>query len=64
VAEDGARTTAGNLTSAAWHPDLEKWIALGFVKRNAAGAKLVAAGDADAPGVAVEIRKTLDDSGA
>jgi len=64
AAEDGTRTAAGNVTSAAWHPVLEKCIALGYVKRSAAGAKLVAAPDADAPGVAVEIRKTLDDSGA
>lgn len=60
---DSARTAAGKITSSAWHPGLEKWIALGFVKRSAAGANLIAAQDADAPAVPVEIRKTLDDAG-
>jgi folate-binding protein YgfZ len=61
VAGEGVRTAAGNVTSAAWHPGLKQWIALGFVKRSAAGAKLMAAQDASAPGAAVEIRKSLDD---
>ena len=63
VTADGALTAAGNLTSAAWHPALEKWLALGYVKRSAADAKLVAASAADALVVAVEIRKSLDDAG-
>jgi len=64
AAADGSFTTAGNVTSAAWHPGLEKWIGLGYVKRNAAGAILRAARDAEAAQVPVEIRKTLDDAGA
>lgn len=63
AAENGTRTAAGSITSAAWQPVLEKWIALGFVKRSAAGANLLAARDAEAPAVPVEIRKTLDDAG-
>jgi folate-binding protein YgfZ len=62
TAEDGALTPAGNITSAAWHPVLEKSVALGFVKRSAAGARLVAARDPEALRVPVKIRKTLDDA--
>jgi folate-binding protein YgfZ len=59
---DGSLIPAGDITSAAWHPMLEKWIALGFVKRSARGANLTAARDPDAPRAAVAIRKTLDDT--
>lgn len=61
AAEDGTLTPAGNITSAARHPVLQTGIALGFVKRTA-GPRLMARPDADAPLVAVEIRKTLDDA--
>ncbi len=64
AAENGARTAAGSITSAAWHAASGNWIALGFVKRSAAEAELTAAPGADAAGVRVEIRKTLDDAGA
>jgi tRNA-modifying protein YgfZ len=62
VSGEGVRTVAGNVTSAAWHPLLDKWIGLGFVKRAAVGANLTAARDADSPGTAVKIRKTVDDA--
>jgi folate-binding protein YgfZ len=60
---DGALTPAGNVTSAARHPESGAGIALGFVKRSAVDTELfVRAPDSDAV-TAIEIRKTLDDQG-
>jgi len=59
---DGAFTNAGSITSAAWHPVRQEGLALGFVKRSAAGAALLAGSIGAEPAYVVEIRKPLDDS--
>ena len=59
--EDGTHANAGIITSAAWHPVRNAGIALGYVKRSAAGAALLAGPPGAAPAVSLEIRKTLDD---
>ena len=59
--EEGVPASAGNITSAAWHPVLQTGIALGFVKRGAADGQLRAGPPGAAPAITVEIRKTLDD---
>ena len=61
--DDGTVTNAGGITSAAWHPARREGIALGYVKRSAAGSALLAGPPGDMPAVAVEIRKPLDDTG-
>ncbi|HEX2749800.1 MAG TPA: hypothetical protein VHM91_17460 [Verrucomicrobiales bacterium] len=58
---EGSAVPAGTITSAAWHPVLRTGIALGFVKRSAAGAELLAGAPGTRPSTVIEIRKTLDD---
>jgi tRNA-modifying protein YgfZ len=58
---DGKLIPAGTITSAARHPLSGKGIALGFVKRNAAGEDLLAGPLDFEVVIAIEIRKTLDD---
>jgi folate-binding protein YgfZ len=57
VAADGTPAAAGSITSAAWHPALQRCIALGFVKRNAAGGELRAGAPGTEPATVLEIRK-------
>ncbi len=59
--KDGTCTSAGIITSSARHPVRGEGIALGYVKRSAAGAALLAGPTGAAPAVSVEIRKSLDD---
>ncbi len=60
TATDGS--AVGSTTSAAWSFDLDKWLALGYVKRDwsAPGTHLIAGTNRDAPGVPVQVRALPD----